>query len=77
MSYPATIDSFETWVDKNLPLGIIGTLILAEHYNDHSDAILAIEETIGTDPLDGAANLSARIAAVESNAQLWALVGNQ
>lgn len=63
-NYPGAIDEFRT--TQNLP-GIFydetdETTVYAEDTNNHSSAIIAIEETLGTNPAGAFADVASRLA---------------
>jgi len=60
-SYPSNIKTFATLVD-------LVDSVLAAHQNERGDEITAIETELGTNPKGSAANVGARIEAVEANA---------
>lgn len=66
--FPGDIDTFRA--QSNIPGHDFDsskeTTIYAEDFTNRSDAIIAIEETLGTNPQGSEATVSARIAAVES-----------
>lgn len=56
-NYPGTLDSYSTRVTNGV--------IAAAHVNDLQDGVVAIETALGTNPKGAAADVAARIAAVE------------
>jgi len=58
-SYPSNIKTFATLVD-------LVDSVLAAHQNERGDEITAIETELGTNPKGSAANVRARIEAIEA-----------
>jgi hypothetical protein len=58
-NYPSALDSYVTKVDHVDD-------VMADDHNGHSDAIVAVETELGTDPSGSFADVAARLARLES-----------
>jgi hypothetical protein len=63
--FPEEVDQFTTKVDQDLANGIEGDDVEASHINDLQNAVIAIEEAIGT--TTSTSSIEERLSAVEQN----------
>lgn len=77
MAYPVDKETFETYVDRDLATGELGTRIEADDMNELRGCVERIEDAIGYNFLAGYSDLAERIdnLATQTSAFLWSLMG--